>query len=129
MALQDDGCGYYITDLCGESGSDCVQEDSTAEVVMPEPIAGYSGDAYRVRIAEVGTDKAYCSDDFYLMSSADAALVEGAGGASLEVVAPNSDSMAVSGEEYTIEVGLKKNQNAPRPSEHPPVREEKCQNV
>ena len=24
---------------------------------------------------------------------------------------------------------LKKNQNAPRPSEHPPVREEKCQNV
>ena len=24
---------------------------------------------------------------------------------------------------------LKKNQNAPRPSEHPPVRGEKCQNV
>ena len=25
--------------------------------------------------------------------------------------------------------GLKKIQNAPRPSEHPPIREEKCQNV
>ena len=24
---------------------------------------------------------------------------------------------------------FKENQNAPRPSEHPPVREEKCQNV
>ena len=24
---------------------------------------------------------------------------------------------------------LKKNQNVPRPSEHPPVREQKCQNV
>ena len=72
---------------------------------MPEPITGSSGDGYRVRIAEVGTDKAYCSDDFYLMSSADAALVEGVGGASLGVVAPNSDSMAVSGEEYTVEVG------------------------
>ena len=40
------------------------------------------------------------------MSSADAALVEGAGGASLKVIAPNSDSMAVAGEEYTVEVGL-----------------------
>ncbi|CAN0212817.1 unnamed protein product [Ascophyllum nodosum] len=37
------------------------------------------------------------------MSSADAALVEGAGGASLKVIAPNSDSMAVAGEEYTVE--------------------------
>ena len=27
------------------------------------------------------------------------------------------------------QVFLKKNQNAPRPSEHPPVRGEKCQNV
>ena len=26
-------------------------------------------------------------------------------------------------------ISLKKNQNAPRPSEHPPVRGEKCQNV
>ena len=28
-----------------------------------------------------------------------------------------------------LDMYLKKNQNAPRPSEHPPVREEKCQNV
>ena len=27
------------------------------------------------------------------------------------------------------EMFLKKNQNAPRPSEHPPVRRKKCQNV
>ena len=29
----------------------------------------------------------------------------------------------------TTLLSLKKNQNAPRPSEHPPVRGEKCQNV
>ena len=71
---------------------------------MPEPIVEYSGGGYRVRIAEVGTDRSRCSDNFYLISSADAALAGAAGGASLEVVAPNSDSMAVAGEEYTVEV-------------------------
>ena len=107
MYLQADDCGFYIADLCGESGSNCVQEESTAEVVLPEPIAGYSGDGYRVRITEVGTDRFRCSQDFYLMSSADAALVGMDGGASLDVVVPTSYSVAVAGEEYTIEVCYK----------------------
>ena len=88
LYLQDDDCGFYVADLCDESGSDCVQEDSTAEVVMPEPIAGNSGDGYRVRIAEVGTDNFRCSQDFCLVSSADAALVGVAGGATMDVVVP-----------------------------------------
>ena len=32
-------------------------------------------------------------------------------------------------ERNSLQVCLKKNMNAPRPSEHPPVRGEKCQNV
>ena len=72
---------------------------------MPEPIAGNSGDGYRVRITEVGTDKFRCSQDFYLMSSVDAALLGAAGGATMDVVVPTSDSIAVAGEEYTVEVG------------------------
>ncbi|CAN0212948.1 unnamed protein product [Ascophyllum nodosum] len=109
---QDDDCGFFIADLCGEAGSDCVQEDGTAEVVMPEPIAAYAGDGgglrtsqggYRVRIQEVGTETFRCSADFYLMSSDDAAVLGTDGGASLDVVAPNANSMAVAGEEYTVE--------------------------
>ena len=81
---------------------------------MPEPIAAYAGDGgglrtsqggYRVRIQEVGTETFRCSADFYLMSSDDAAVLGTDGGASLDVVAPNANSMAVAGEEYTVEVG------------------------
>ena len=68
----------------------------------PETLATVTGCA---SLSEVGTDKFRCSQDFYLMSSADAALLGVAGGATMDVVVPTSDSIAVAGEEYTVEVG------------------------
>ena len=47
----------------------------------------------------------------------------------LFVVAVGMICPLFSGFFLTWNVFLKKNQNAPRPSEHPPVMGEKCQNV
>ena len=71
---------------------------------MPEPLAGASGDGYRVRIVEVGTDNYRCSSDFYLMASADAPGVGEMGGPTIGVVEPNGNSVAVAGDAYTVEV-------------------------
>lgn len=105
---QTDDCGFFIADLCGEGGTECVQEDNTAAVVFPEPIAAFSGDGYRVRISQVGREetRTRCSDDFYLMSSTDAVGISAE--ATVEVITPSSDSMAVAGEEYTVEVSCTK---------------------
>lgn len=74
---------------------------------MPEPIAGVSGDGYRVRVAEVnGTDRATCSDDFYLVSSSDAPNVGESGGPSMVVVEPSSEAVAIAGDTYTVEVSV-----------------------
>lgn len=76
-------------------------------MLMPEPIAGVSGDGYRVRIAEVnGTDRAKCSDDFYLVSSSDVPDVGEPDGPSMVVVEPSSDAVAIAGDTYTVEVGV-----------------------
>lgn len=66
---------------------------------MPEPIV--PGDGYRVRISQVGTDNVRCSDSFHLLGSD--ASTAGTGG-SISVVSPTSESVAVAGEEYTVEV-------------------------
>lgn len=71
---------------------------------MPEPLAGISGDGYRVRIIEVGTENYRCSSDFYLMSTADAPGPGEMGGPSLVVIEPNAQSVAVAGDAYTVEV-------------------------
>lgn len=71
---------------------------------MPEPLAHHSGDGYRVRIVEVGTEEYRCSDDFYLMDSGDAPVAGEAGGGYIEVLSPTSHSVAMAGETYTVEV-------------------------
>lgn len=66
---------------------------------MPEPVV--PGDGYRVRISQVGGDNVRCSDSFYLMPWTDG--VAGTG-AAISVVSPTSESLALAGEEYTVEV-------------------------
>lgn len=73
---------------------------------MPEPLAGASGDGYRVRISEVGTENSRCSSEFYLVASADAPGPGEMGGPSIVVIEPNANSIAVAGEAYTVEVKL-----------------------
>lgn len=80
------------------------QDDMSSQVTLPEPVAGHSNNGYRVRIAEVGTDKFRCSEDFYLVSSADALDFGEPGGPTMTVVAPQADALAVAGEMYTVEV-------------------------
>lgn len=66
---------------------------------MPDPIV--SGDGYHVRIAEVGADRARCSDSFYLITPSEA---DEWARPWIMVVSPTSDSVALAGEEYTVEV-------------------------
>lgn len=106
--MQDGDCGFWVANVCSEDGNPaCMnQEDMGAQVTFPEPINGVSNNGYRVRIAEIGSEKFRCSEDFYLMSSADAITPGEPGGASMDVIAPDADSMAVAGEMYTVEVRL-----------------------
>ncbi|CAN0146176.1 unnamed protein product [Scytosiphon promiscuus] len=97
-------CGSWVASLCSEGDLDCMeQDDQASQVVLPEPIAGYSDSGYRIRIAEVDTETFRCSDDFYLMSSADAAATGEVGGPTIEVIAPSAGSVAFAGEVYTVE--------------------------
>lgn len=99
-----------VEHLCLEGQTGCGQEEPGGghEVYMPEPIAGMSGHGYRVRISEIGgrLNAFACSDEFYLSSSAGAAMIESfhLGEPSIAVVSPTKDSVAMAGEEYTIEV-------------------------
>ena len=101
---QEDDCGFYIADLSGEGSQACPTTGDGCEVVMPEPLGGVSGDGYRVRISEVGTDTSRCSSDFYLVASEDAPGPFEEGGPSIVVIEPNSNSVAVAGDAYTVEV-------------------------
>ncbi|CAM9959114.1 unnamed protein product, partial [Scytosiphon promiscuus] len=99
-----ENCGFWIASLCDESDPDCMeQEDQASQVVLPEPVGGYSDSGYRIRIAEVGTETFRCSGDFYLVASADAAGPGEPGGPTMEVVAPSAGSLAFAGEIYTVE--------------------------
>lgn len=77
---------------------------------MPEPLDGVSSNGYRVRLAQVGygSERIRCSEDFYLVSSQDVPLPGNTGGPSMAVVSPTADSIAVAGNEYTIEVRVRK---------------------
>ncbi|CAM9817657.1 unnamed protein product, partial [Sphacelaria rigidula] len=99
-----ENCGFLLDPLCPEAEG-CVQDTNGGhEVVMPEPSSGVSSNGYRVRIAEVGGQaRVRCSDDFYLMSSADVGELGEPGGASIEILFPTVDDVAVSGEEYTFD--------------------------
>lgn len=99
-------CGFFLENVCSEGdGSGCMsQADQSSQVTFPEPLGGRSNDGYRIRIAEVGSETYRCSDDFYLMSSADAPAAGEEGGPSMEVVAPTADALAIAGEIYTVEV-------------------------
>lgn len=77
------------------------QDDLMSQVTLPEPIDGHSNSGYRVRIGKVGTETFRCSDEFYLMSSADASDLDGP---TMEVVAPSSGALAVAGAVYTVQV-------------------------
>lgn len=101
---QDEDCGFYIADLSGEGKDACATSADGCDVVMPEPLGGVSGDGYRVRISEVGTENARCSSEFYLVASEDAPGPGEMGGPTVVVVEPNSNSVAVAGDAYTIEV-------------------------
>ncbi|CAM9650948.1 unnamed protein product [Pylaiella littoralis] len=103
----DYDCGFLIANLCSNDGdSACMsQEEMSSQVVFPEPMNGVSNDGYRVRISEVGSETFRCSDDFYLMSSADAPAAGEPGGPTVEVLAPDANSMALAGEMYTVEFG------------------------
>lgn len=99
----DEDCGFYIADLSGEGKDACATSADGCDVVMPEPLGGVSGDGYRVRISEVGTENARCSSEFYLVASEDAPGPGEMGGPTVVVVEPNSNSVAVAGDAYTIE--------------------------
>ena len=75
-------------------------------MTLPQPIKGYSNNGYRIRISEVGTEKARCSDDFYLMATADVPAVGEAGGPTMAVISPDEGSLAEAGGTYTVEVSL-----------------------
>lgn len=105
--IQPDNCGFWITNLCNEDDPECMkQDDLSSEITLPEPVAGHSNNGYRMRIAEVGTEKFRCSEDFYLMGSADALAPGEAGGPSMAVISPDKGAMAVAGEIYTVEVRM-----------------------
>lgn len=92
-----------MEDLCLASDG-CVQQDGHYDVTMSNPTGGYSGDGYRVRIAQVGTDRVRCSDDFYLVSSEDVPGPGEEGGPVMLVVEPSANAIAVAGDMYTVEV-------------------------
>ena len=73
-------------------------------MTLPQPIKGYSNNGYRIRISEVGAEKARCSDDFYLMATADVPAVGEAGGPTMAVISPDEGSLAEAGGTYTVEV-------------------------
>ncbi|CAM9630274.1 unnamed protein product, partial [Sphacelaria rigidula] len=99
-----DNCGFLLDPLCPEAEGCAQNTNGGYEVVMPEPLSGVSSNGYRVRIAEVGGQaRVRCSDDFYVMASADVAELGEAGGASIEILSPTADDVAVSGEEYTVQ--------------------------
>ena len=104
-----DGCGTYLASLCPEGDTGCAAQDGGYEVVLPEPIE--SGDGYRIRISEVGGDEVRCSDSFYLMGSEEG--MSGTG-ASIRVVSPTSESVALAGDEYTVEVSTAEGPGAHR---------------
>lgn len=54
----------------------------------------------------MGTEKFRCSEDFYLMASADAPAPGEPGGPAMAVVSPDKGAMAVAGEIYTVEVSF-----------------------
>ncbi|CBJ30120.1 EsV-1-163 [Ectocarpus siliculosus] len=96
-----DECGFWVTNLCAEGDDACMnQDDLMSQVTLPEPVDGHSNSGYRVRIGKVGTETFRCSDEFYLMSSADASDQDGP---TMEVVAPSSGALAVAGAVYTVE--------------------------
>lgn len=70
-------------------------------MVMPESIV--PGDIYRGRVSRAGAEKVRCSDYFYLLLP-DGGF-EGAG-AYITVLSPSSDSVALAGEGYTLEVRI-----------------------
>ena len=96
--------------LCPDEEAGCAQDaDDGYDVMMPEPLGRQSGGGYRIRIAEIGggVDSVRCSDDFFFMASTDVYMTGQVGGPgpSLTVTSPTADSVALSGEEYTVEVG------------------------
>lgn len=96
---QDTGdCGFYLASMCPEGDAGCAADEGGYEVVMPEPII--PGNGYRVRISRVGDGEARCSGDFYLMPSEDAL----GSPPSISILSPTADSVALAGEEYTVEV-------------------------
>ncbi|CBN79389.1 EsV-1-163 [Ectocarpus siliculosus] len=71
---------------------------------MPEPMSGTSGSGYKVRVADVdGPQDADCSDEFYLIASAEAPVVGGPDAPYLIVTSPSTGDMAQAGGEYTVE--------------------------
>lgn len=77
--------------------------------MMPEPIM--PGDGYRVCISQVGGDNMRCSDSFNLMSDSEHMGIQ----ASITMLSPTSELVALSGEDYTVEVSMGK--------------QEKCQHI
>ena len=76
------------------------------QVTLPQPIEGNSNNGYRIRISEVGTEKARCSDDFFLMATADVPAAGEAGGPTMTVISPDDGALAEAGGTYTVEVGI-----------------------
>lgn len=61
----------------------------------------------QVRVADVdGPQDADCSDEFYLMTSAEAPVVGGPDAPYLMVTSPSTGDMAQAGAEYTVEVSF-----------------------
>lgn len=105
--FDDEGdCGFLVENLCTNGDQGCGSDaDGAYEALMPEPLDGVSSNGYRVRLAQVGygSERIRCSEDFYLVSSQDVPLPGNTGGPSMAVVSPTADSIAVAGNEYTIE--------------------------
>lgn len=102
---QDDDCGVYLHSLCLDYSGECQpSSNGMSDVIFPEPVGDISGTGYRVRITEVGGGDSACSDEFYLMSSSDADFMEDWGDPFIAVVSPTKYSVAVAGQDFTVEV-------------------------
>ncbi len=94
-----------MTALCPYGEEGCPDNEGDYDIVMPEPMAGTSGGGYKVRVMDIHDEEdADCSDEFYLMASADAPMVGDADGPSLAVTSPAMGDEAMACGEYTVEV-------------------------
>lgn len=103
---QDDDCGDWVVDLCHAEYGCLDDEGGTFDAVMPQPTGGPGG--YKVRVMNaVDEAVAGCSSEFSLVAPDKALSGRRPGKSYLKVTSPAKGDLALSGEEYTVEVRVR----------------------